>query len=118
NANPEAVKAAIDVLANTNGRRVLVLGAMGELGSESETLHAEVGRYASERDIEELWCVGPECLPAAQAFLGRVSSYSTLAVLIDALDENIEGVDVLLVKGSRSSGMDAVVAHFNSGGRY
>ncbi|MFT5481487.1 MAG: UDP-N-acetylmuramoyl-tripeptide--D-alanyl-D-alanine ligase, partial [Halieaceae bacterium] len=64
NANPEAVKAAIDVLANTNGRRVLVLGAMGELGSESETLHAEVGRYASERDIEELWCVGPECLPA------------------------------------------------------
>ena len=54
NANPDSVRAAIDVLAGLPGPRWLVLGDMGEVGDQGPAFHAEVGAYAQQRGIEQL----------------------------------------------------------------
>lgn len=58
NANPKSTEAAIDTLAETEGRRIAILGDMFELGAESALLHEEVGRYAAEHGVDVLICVG------------------------------------------------------------
>ena len=58
NANPDSVRAAIDVLAELPGPRLLVLGDMGEVGDQGPQFHAEVGDYARERGIEHLFTLG------------------------------------------------------------
>ena len=65
NANPDSVRAAIDVLAALNGPRWLLLGDMGEVGTQGPAFHAEVGDYARQRGIEQLWTVGEQCVHAA-----------------------------------------------------
>lgn len=109
NANPGSVRAAIETLAQFSGRRVLVLGDMGELGDSAPQLHAALGVYARERGIDELWTVGALSAAAAAAFASdrhfddRAELAGTLAPLLD--DET-----TVLIKGSRSAGMEAVVA--------
>ena len=73
NANPDSVRAAIDVLAALAGPRWLVLGDMGEVGEQGPAFHAEVGAYARQRGIEQLWTVGALCVHAA-ARLRRVGA--------------------------------------------
>ena len=68
NANPDSVRAAIDVLAALPGPRWLVLGDMGEVGEQGPAFHAEVGAYARQRGIEQLWTVGELCAHAASAY--------------------------------------------------
>ena len=58
NANPDSVRAAIDVLAELPGPRLLVLGDMGEVGNQGPAFHAEVGAYAAERGLEHLFTLG------------------------------------------------------------
>ena len=58
NANPVSMKAALDMLALAEGRRIAILGDMGELGERQETYHAEVGAYAVEKRVTALVCVG------------------------------------------------------------
>jgi len=108
NANPAALHAAIDWLAAMGGRRVLVLGDMGELGEMSEASHREIGCYASGK-VDALYAVGPMMAHAVRAFIGQSQHFEDFASLIAAL--NLEPVDsVLLVKGSRSAQMDKVTA--------
>src|SRR5690625_2496596 len=107
NANPDSVRAAIDVLASLPGSRVLVLGDMGEVGENSDEVHAEVGAYAQERGITTLLCLGPASAHAAQAFGGDARSF-------DELDELTQHLTTLLpahvlVKGSRSARMERVL---------
>lgn len=109
NANPGAVKAAIDVLAGFNGRRRLLLGNMAELGLDAEWLHREVARYARERGVEELFCVGPWAQAQAQAFGQGARAFAGNDELLSALAQ-CAPVDVVLVKGSRSAGMEVMVA--------
>ena len=109
NANPAAVKAALDVLARESGYRVLLLGPMLELGATSEALHTDVGRYAREKDIDLLITVGDEAAPAAEAFGGSALSFSDQISLhsdFPALPEE----HVLWVKGSRAAGLERTVA--------
>lgn len=113
NANPGAVRAAIDVLAEYAGSRQLILGNMGELGPQSENLHGEVARYAAEKGIETLWCVGPHAPLQIKEFLRHSNSVSARAFvdnssLIAAL--NTVAPNVVLVKGSRSAGTEIIVA--------
>jgi UDP-N-acetylmuramoyl-tripeptide--D-alanyl-D-alanine ligase len=110
NANPGSVKAAIDVLASAGGRRLLVLGAMGELGAESEALHASVGRYACEQGLDGLWTVGVETAAAVAEFGAAARIFEDRTELIACLQRELGSTDVILVKGSRSAGMELVVS--------
>ncbi|WP_352400915.1 UDP-N-acetylmuramoyl-tripeptide--D-alanyl-D-alanine ligase [Anaerotignum sp.] len=58
NANPVSMKASLDILSNAQGRKVAILGFMGELGEFAPKMHEEVGAYAAEKDIDLLFCVG------------------------------------------------------------
>ncbi len=108
NASPESVRAAIDVLASSSGRRVLVLGDMGELGSDAAQLHTELGDYALSAGIDQLYTLGSLSAKASEAFKGQ--HFSDLESLKAPLFNEIERRDLtLLVKGSRSSNMDLVV---------
>src|SRR5690606_16986188 len=68
NANPDSVHAAIDVLVQAAAPRVLVLGDMGEVGSEGPAFHHEIGAYARQRGIERLYTVGELAREATHAF--------------------------------------------------
>lgn len=114
NANPGAVKAAIDVLVEYSGTRRLILGNMAELGPTAEQLHLEVALYAAQRGIDELWCVGPFAEKQIQMFLNnskntRAAAFENNASLIAALATH-PVVAATLVKGSRSAGLEVVVA--------
>lgn len=113
NANADAVKAAIDLLAQLPGQRVLVLGDMAELGDQTQSLHAEVGRYAAEREIERLLVTGPAMRAAAEAYSSvrqGAEHFETQTQLITHIQALPQQQLTLLVKGSRSAGMDRVVA--------
>ncbi|MDZ7853376.1 MAG: UDP-N-acetylmuramoyl-tripeptide--D-alanyl-D-alanine ligase [Halomonas sp.] len=110
NANPGAVKAALDVLVTLPGPHWCLLGAMGELGDESDRLHAELGHYARERGIDFLGTLGGPASPASQAFgEGGVHFDDREALMRHVLHHLPSGASVL-VKGSRSAGMERVVA--------
>lgn len=109
NANPGSVKAAIDTLAGCEGRGILVLGTMGELGPDSEQLHLDVGRYARQQGIAELWLTGVETQATARGFGEGAEYCADLHALIQRIQGRFSEGDVVLVKGSRSAGTDAVV---------
>jgi|TARA_A100001391_G_scaffold205245_1_gene204501 murE/murF fusion protein len=107
NANPDSVRAAIDVLAELSGRKVLVLGAMAEVGDQGPQMHQEVGRYAREKNVDVLLTLGAAARDCAVAFGERAQSFDD----IDALYSVLRGLMPahVLVKGSRSSRMERVV---------
>lgn len=109
NANPSAVKAAIDLLAGLPGRRVLVLGDMGELGEATESGHHEVGEYARMKKIDALYAVGQYSGFTAGSFGAEARRFDDKQQLIEELEKELEGVVTLLVKGSRSARMEQVV---------
>ena len=107
NANPDSVRAAIDLLATLPGPRLLVLGDMAEVGTEGAALHAEIGAYAKERGIEFLCCLGSLSAHSARAF-GVESRFDDVEALIGAVLQRLPEVASLLVKGSRSMKMERV----------
>ncbi|NDL69636.1 UDP-N-acetylmuramoyl-tripeptide--D-alanyl-D-alanine ligase [Vreelandella alkaliphila] len=109
NANPGAVKAALDTLASFPGPRWCALGAMGELGDQSGQLHAEVGRYAASLGIDELLTYGDAARPASDAF-SRGHHFDDHETLVRHIINTLPPHTVLLVKGSRSAGMENVIA--------
>jgi UDP-N-acetylmuramoyl-tripeptide--D-alanyl-D-alanine ligase len=108
NANPDSVRAAIDVLANLPGPRWLVLGDMGEVGTQGPAFHREVGAYAKSRGIEALWVAGAACVNTAQAFAGA-RHFDTVEALIAALPTAPVCASAVM-KGSRFMQMERVVA--------
>jgi UDP-N-acetylmuramoyl-tripeptide--D-alanyl-D-alanine ligase len=108
NANPDSVRAAIDVLAGLPGPRWLVLGDMGEVGDRGPEFHAEVGAYAQACGIEALWCAGVLSVDAARAYGAGARHFEGTALLLAALPEAPVAASVL-VKGSRFMGMERVV---------
>lgn len=110
NANPGSAAAAIDTLALALGERWLVLGDMAELGPEAVKLHAGIGELAHRRGIERLLATGPKSAAAVEAFGPGAQHFATQEALIEAACTQIHEGVTCLVKGSRSSGMDRVVA--------
>jgi UDP-N-acetylmuramoyl-tripeptide--D-alanyl-D-alanine ligase len=108
NANPDSVRAAIDVLATLAAPRALLLGDMGEVGTRGPEFHAEVGAYARERGIEHLWCAGALCAHAAQAFGTGARHFADAPAMVAAL-AGLPAVASALVKGSRFMRMERVV---------
>lgn len=107
NANEKSVQAAIDLLSELPGPRCLVLGDVGELGSEAEQIHKNIGRYAKQSAVEELIAVGELAALAAEEF-GEGST------AVDSHEQAVEQllaspIKSILVKGSRFMTMEKVV---------
>jgi UDP-N-acetylmuramoyl-tripeptide--D-alanyl-D-alanine ligase len=108
NANPDSVRAAIDVLADLPRPRWLVLGDMGEVGAQGPQFHAEVGAYARQRGIDGLWTAGDMTVHTAQAYGPQARHFARVEDLLAALDA-LPACRTLLVKGSRFMRMERVV---------
>lgn len=113
NANPDSVRAAIDVLAGLPGPRLLVLGDMGEVGTEGPRFHAEVGAYARERGIEMLFALGEQAAVAVQHFTRPTvpggCHFTDIETLNTAVLSTLPDLCSVLVKGSRFMRMERVV---------
>ena len=109
NANPDSMRAAIAVLAAKKGKRLLVLGDMGELGADSESMHTEVGRAAKAAGIDALHAVGESAKNYVAAFGAGASHHASVEALIAALKNQISHDTTVLVKGSRFMKMERVV---------
>jgi UDP-N-acetylmuramoyl-tripeptide--D-alanyl-D-alanine ligase len=110
NANPASLQAGLDLLASVKGRRWLVLGDMGELGPNTEQLHREAGIAARKSGVERLYALGPLSRIAARGFGEGAVHYSDIAELIAEVGQRLAADVAVLVKGSRSSRMERVVA--------
>ena len=108
NANPDSVRAAIDVLAGLPGPHWLVLGDMGEVGSQGVAYHSEVGAYAVQRGIEALWTVGELSRQTAAAFPGA-RHFAQVDEVLAALADAPQCASTL-VKGSRFMKTERIVA--------
>ena len=107
NANPDSVRAAIDVLGRLPGPRVLVLGDIGEVGDNGPAMHEEVGAYARAQGIEVLLTMGQASVAAAQAFGAPARACDSVDEVMVALRE--ARPTSVLVKGSRFMRMERVV---------
>lgn len=110
NANPASTMAGIATLAAQGGEAWVALGDMKELGPRGAELHAEVGRFARAQGIARLFTVGPLAAHAAAAFGAGAQAYADRESLATDLARALAPGVCVLVKGSRSSGMEAVVA--------
>ncbi|RZI75041.1 MAG: UDP-N-acetylmuramoyl-tripeptide--D-alanyl-D-alanine ligase [Variovorax sp.] len=111
NANPDSVRAAIDVLASLPGPRLLVLGDMGEVGDQGERFHAEVGAWAHERGIDTFYALGAATTHSVAAFgdPGRARHFDDIDPLNAAVLASLPATGSVLVKGSRFMRMERVV---------
>ncbi|MDN4503867.1 UDP-N-acetylmuramoyl-tripeptide--D-alanyl-D-alanine ligase [Alteromonadaceae bacterium BrNp21-10] len=113
NANVASVNAAIDLIASYAGRRILILGDMGELGERARFYHEQVGEYAKKQGIDNLYTLGVLSQHTSTVFNGNGRHFSTIEELIAHLELQVadEHQDItILVKGSRSAKMELVVA--------
>jgi UDP-N-acetylmuramoyl-tripeptide--D-alanyl-D-alanine ligase len=109
NANPDSVRAAIDLLATAPAPRILVLGDMGEVGDRGPAFHREVGEYARSRGIDTLLGLGELAHQSVVAFGPRGTHCADIDRLIAAAREHATCSGTLLVKGSRFMRMERVV---------
>lgn len=109
NANPDSMMAALQVLAQCQGERMLVLGDMGELGAEAAQLHADMGLQARRLGIDRLLATGTLAQQAAQAFGQEGRYFEDKAALIQYLQSQLHDEMTILIKGSRFMQMETVV---------
>ncbi|MCR4298437.1 MAG: UDP-N-acetylmuramoyl-tripeptide--D-alanyl-D-alanine ligase [Gallionella sp.] len=114
NANPASLRAAIGVLAQADGRRVLVLGDMGELGDNAAAFHAGIGSEARRAGIEKLYALGELSRNAVRAFGNGAQHFGRIEDLQKALEDELDADTTVLVKGSRFMKMERVVQYLES----
>ncbi len=108
NANPDSVRAGIDVLAATIGRKLLVLGDMGEIGEASGQYHDEIGGYAKSQGVDRLYALGDAAQQAVRNFGEGARHYCNVDKLVAAVDKELGPETTVLVKGSRFMKMERV----------
>jgi UDP-N-acetylmuramoyl-tripeptide--D-alanyl-D-alanine ligase len=109
NANPDSVRAAIDVLAAEPGTKFLLLGDMGEVGERGAAFHEEIGSYARERGVDRLYALGDLSRLAAEAFGKGARHFAAVEEMIAVARAEIVLDTTALVKGSRFMRMERVV---------
>ena len=115
NANPDSMKAAIDVLAALPAPRVFVMGDMGELGDdEAGAMHAEIGAYARDKGIEAAYFVGDYSVEAAETFGADGLWFAAKDPLIQVITHVLPAGASVLVKGSRFMEMEEVAAELTA----
>jgi UDP-N-acetylmuramoyl-tripeptide--D-alanyl-D-alanine ligase len=108
NANPDSVRAAIDVLAKAAAPRVLVLGDMGEVGTQGREFHEEIGAYAQNKGIDTVLVTGEL---AAHIQGANVRHFENFGDLLSAVEAAVSPDATVLIKGSRFMKMERVVQH-------
>ena len=109
NANPDSVRAAIDVLADMSGDGVFVLGDMGEVGDNGIQFHAEIGEYARARGIGHFFTFGNMARSAAGAYGKTARHFTEMEAMNHVLKDMLAPEMTVLVKGSRFMKMERVV---------
>lgn len=109
NANPSSTAAAVAVLAGLHGRKVMVLGDMGELGDGGEQLHTAIGQQAAAAGIDALYTLGNLSANASRAFGKPQLAFTELDSLLAELEQDLQPGTNVLVKGSRAARMERVV---------
>jgi UDP-N-acetylmuramoyl-tripeptide--D-alanyl-D-alanine ligase len=112
NANPDSVKAALAVLALQPGKKVLVLGDMGELGADAAAMHAEIGMAARAAGVDRLLALGELTKETVGAFGGGAMHFERIQELLAELENELTSDTTVLVKGSRFMQMERVVNSF------
>lgn len=110
NANPSSMRAAIDVLAQAPGKRVFVMGDMGELGTDAARFHAETGAFARQSGIQHLLALGELSREAVREFGVGAQHFDDVESLCAVLDSEMAAGVTVLVKGSRFMKMERVVS--------
>ncbi|MBI3432504.1 MAG: UDP-N-acetylmuramoyl-tripeptide--D-alanyl-D-alanine ligase [Hydrogenophilales bacterium] len=112
NANPDSVKAALAVLAQQPGRKILVLGDMGELGTDAAAMHAQIGLAARAAGVDRLLALGELTQETVAAFGAGAMHFERIQELLAELENELTANTVVLVKGSRFMQMERVVQSF------
>jgi UDP-N-acetylmuramoyl-tripeptide--D-alanyl-D-alanine ligase len=108
NANPDSMRAAVDVLSATPGRRIFVMGDMGEVGDAAGQMHDEIGGYAKSHGVDRLLCLGDYSPAAASNFGPGGEHFTRLDELIRTVKSELGEHVTVLVKGSRFMRMERV----------
>jgi UDP-N-acetylmuramoyl-tripeptide--D-alanyl-D-alanine ligase len=111
NANPASLHAALEVLSQQRGKKILVLGDMGELGSDAAHFHAEIGGEARQLGIHHVLALGDLSAYAVDEFGVGASHFSRLEDLLAQLESYLDAETTVLVKGSRFMKMERVVQY-------
>lgn len=111
NANPASLRAALRVLTQATGTKILVLGDMGELGAEAAELHGQLGAEARELGIDELLALGELTRHTVREFGAGAQHFASIEDLLAVLNQKLDAKTTLLVKGSRFMRMERVVHH-------
>ena len=109
NANPDSVRAAIDVLTELPAPRLLVLGDMGEVGTHGPEFHQEVGVHAAHQGIEHVLCLGDLALHTAIACGPNAHHLPDIDALNQRVMQQLPQLGSVLVKGSRFMKMERVI---------
>ncbi len=109
NANPASMQAALEVLAQASGKRIFVLGDMGELGDDAVHFHREIGVAARELGIERMFALGAMSATAVSEFGAGAQHFADSEALQTELEKVMDAQTTVLVKGSRFMKMERVV---------
>lgn len=109
NASPDSFRAAIDVLADFEGHRILLAGDMAELGDSTRSAHEELGSYAREAGIDELWTLGEHARHSSLAYGNGALHFANKEQAVNRCEQELKPGVTLLVKGSRSAGLDEII---------
>jgi len=115
NANPDSVKAALAVLVQQPGKKILVLGDMGELGSDAAAMHAQIGLAAREAGVDRLLALGELTKETVGTFGAGAMHFERIQELLAELENALTPDTTVLVKGSRFMQMERVVNSFMEG---
>jgi len=109
NASPGSFSAAIDVLSRLPGQKILVMGDMKELGTDTDSAHRSIGEYAADANLDALWATGEKSKLAIDAYAGKGRHFENKEELIEALIDITNSDLTVLIKGSRGTKMNEVV---------
>lgn len=109
NANQESMKAAISVLVSRKGKKLFVMGDMGELGDNAEAMHAAIGEFAKRAGVDRLYALGAMSELAARSFGEAGGHFTSVEELASAVSREAGPGSTVLVKGSRFMRMERVV---------
>jgi UDP-N-acetylmuramoyl-tripeptide--D-alanyl-D-alanine ligase len=112
NANPASLLAAMKVLIQVQGKKkILVLGDMGELGSDAPHFHAEIGAEARSLGIQKLLALGDLTSYTVEEFGAGATHFKRIEDLLACLKQHLDAESTVLVKGSRFMKMERVVQY-------